>query len=235
VSNELSVLVVGAGGLGSPVLRLLAQAGVAQITVIDDDIVDESNLHRQTLYTSDDVGVSKIERAIRRLRDLSPGLHVRGIEGRFVPGTAMDLLARQDLVVEGADNLATKFLVTDAARLAGVPAVQAGAVRWAGWAFCALPDSACLRCLFEDIPTEQVETCAQAGVAGPVVGVIGGLQAALALRFLRGERPGGELWHFDALRGSLRKSFVRRRSDCLLCAGEIKDLRMERYTAACAA
>jgi molybdopterin/thiamine biosynthesis adenylyltransferase len=217
------------------VLRLLAQAGAAEITIIDDDRVDESNLHRQTLYARDDVGAPKIERAIRKLRELSPGLRVRGIEGRFVPGAAMDLLAGQNLVVEGADNLATKFLVADAAHLAGVPAVQAGAVRWAGWAFCALPDSACLRCLFEDIPTEQVETCAQAGVVGPVVGVIGGLQAALALRYLRGERPGGELWHFDALRGSLRKTSVRRRSDCLLCAGEIKDLRMERYTAACAA
>lgn len=235
MSGELSVLVVGAGGLGSPVLRLLAQAGAAEITIIDDDRVDESNLHRQTLYARDDVGAPKIERAIRKLRELSPGLRVRGIEGRFVPGAAMDLLAGQSLVVEGADNLATKFLVADAARLAGVPAVQAGAVRWAGWAFCALPDSACLRCLFEDIPTERVETCAQAGVVGPVVGVIGGLQAALALRFLRGERPGGELWHFDALRGSLRKTSVRRRSDCLLCAGEIKDLRMERYAAACAA
>jgi adenylyltransferase/sulfurtransferase len=235
VSDELSVLVVGAGGLASPVLRLLARAGTVQITVVDDDTVDESNLHRQTLYTSDDVGASKIERAARKIRDLSPGIRVRGIRGRFVPGTAMDLLASQDLVVEGADNLATKFLVADAARLAGVPAVQAGAVRWAGWAFCALPDSACLRCLFEDIPTGQVETCAQAGVVGPVVGVIGGLQAALALRFLRGERPGGELWHLDALRGSLRKTLVRRRSDCLLCAGEIRDLRTERYTAACAA
>lgn len=235
MSGSRSVLVVGAGGLGSPVLRLLARAGLAEITVIDDDTVDESNLHRQTLYTCDDVGASKIERATRILRDLSPGLRVRGIEGRFVPGTAMDLLAGHDLIVEGADNLATKFLVADAARLAGVPAVQAGAVRWAGWAFCALPDSACLRCLFEDIPGDRVETCAQAGVVGPVVGVIGGLQAALAIRHLQGERTGGELWHYDALRGSLRKTFVRRRRDCLLCAGEIQELRMERYTAACAA
>jgi molybdopterin/thiamine biosynthesis adenylyltransferase len=113
--------------------------------------------------------------------------------------------------------------------------VQAGAVRWAGWAFCALPDSACLRCLFEDIPRDQVETCAEAGVVGPVVGVLGGLEAALVLRLLQGERPGGELWHYDALKGALRKTFVRRRSDCPLCAGEIQDLRMERYTATCAA
>ncbi len=229
------VLVVGAGGLGSPVLRLLAAKGVDQITVIDDDVIDESNLHRQTLYTSGDVGCSKIAQAVRVLRELSPELRVRGVEGRFVPGTAMELLSDHTLVVEGADNLATKFLVADAARLAGLPAVQAGAVRWSGWAFCALPGSACLRCLFEDIPRDQVETCAEAGVVGPVVGVIGGLEAALAFRLLEGERPGGELWHYDALKGALRKTFVRRRSDCPLCAGEIQDLRMERYTAACAA
>ena len=238
MSSAHRVLVVGAGGLGSPVLRLLAAAGgsgVDHITVIDDDMVDESNLHRQTLYSSGDVGRSKIDRAAGVLRDLSPGLSVQTIEGRFVPDTATDLLSDHTLVVEGADNLATKFLVADAARLSGVPAVQAGAVRWAGWALCALPDSACLRCLFEDIPRDRIETCAEAGVVGPVVGVLGGLEAALVLRLLRGERPGGELWHYDALKGALRKTFVRRRSDCPLCAGEIQDLRMERYTAACAA
>ena len=229
------VLVVGAGGLGSPVLRLLAQSGAAEITVIDDDRVDESNLHRQTLYTPDDVGLSKIERAVAVLRQRSPGLSIRAVEGRFVPDMAMELLKDHSLVIEGADNLATKFLVADAARLSAMPAVQAGAVRWAGWAFCALPDSACLRCLFEDIPRDRLETCAEAGVVGPVVGVLGGLEAAFAIRLLQGERPGGELWHYDALKGSLRKTFVRRRSDCPLCAGEIQDLRMERYTAACAA
>jgi molybdopterin/thiamine biosynthesis adenylyltransferase len=235
MSSGHRVLVVGAGGLGSPVLRLLAAKGVEQITVVDDDVVEESNLHRQTLYTSGDVGQSKIERTARVLRELSPDLRVCGIEGRFVPATAMELLSDHSLVVEGADNLATKFLVADAAHLAGVPAVQAGAVRWAGWAFCALPGSACLRCLFEDIPRGRVETCAEAGVAGPVVGVLGGIEAAMALRLLGGERPGGELWHYNALEGALRKTFVRRRSDCPLCAGEIQDLRVERYTAACAA
>jgi molybdopterin/thiamine biosynthesis adenylyltransferase len=139
------------------------------------------------------------------------------------------------MVLEGADNLATKFLVADAAHIARIPAVQAGAVRWAGWAFCAVPGAACLRCLFEDIPSDRIETCAEAGVVGPVVGVLGALQAALAFRLLEGECPQGELWHYDALRGALRKTWVRRRSDCPLCNGEIQDLRVERYTAACAA
>jgi molybdopterin/thiamine biosynthesis adenylyltransferase len=235
MSVESRALVVGAGGLSSPVLRLLAKSTIAHVTLVDDDVVDESNLHRQTLYSDADVGLSKIERAECALRALSPGLSVRLVEGRFVPATAMDLLQGHALVVEGADNLATKFLVADAARIASVAAVQAGAVRWAGWAFCALPDSACLRCLFEDIPRDRIETCAEAGVVGPVVGLLGALQAALAFRLLGGQRPAGELWHYDALRGALRKTFVRRRSDCPLCNGEIQDLRMERYTAACAA
>lgn len=235
MSDAHRVLVVGAGGLSSPVLRLLAGSDVAHITLVDDDTVDESNLHRQTLYSSEDVGRSKIERAAATIRGIAPGLSLRLVEGRFVPGAAMDLLDGHSLVVEGADNLATKFLVADAAHLGGVPAIQAGAVRWAGWAFCALPDSACLRCLFEDIPRDRIETCAEAGVVGPVVGLLGALEAAFVFRLLRGERPGGELWHYDALKGALRKTFVRRRGDCALCAGEIQDLRMERYTAACAA
>jgi len=235
MSAEQRVLVVGAGGLGSPVLRLIGRSGARSVTVVDDDVVEASNLHRQTLYADDDVGRLKTERAAHALRQACPELSVRLVEGRFVPSTALDLLRGHTLVVEGADNLPTKFLVADAARLAGLPAVQAGAVRWAGWAFCALPDSACLRCLFEDIPRDRMETCAEAGVVGPVVGVMGGLQAALVYRLLRGERPRGELWHYEALAGVLRKTFVRRRLDCPLCAGDIKDLQMERYVAACAA
>jgi len=235
MSSGHRVLVVGAGGLGSPVLRLLAQSAVEHVTLVDDDVVEESNLHRQTLFTEKDLGRPKTECAMERLLEASPKLSVSVVDGRFVPSTAMKLLAGHTLVVEGADNLATKFLVADAAHLAEIPAVQAGAVRWNGWAWCALPDSACLRCLFEDLPRDRVETCAEAGVVGPVVGVLGGLQAALVFRLLAGERPGGELWHYHGLEGVLRKAWVRRRSDCPLCTGEIRDLRMERYAAACAA
>ena len=235
MSRHHRALVVGAGGLSSPVLRLLAKSGIGHVTIVDDDLVDESNLHRQTLYTDADVGRSKIERAKAAVLAIRPGLSVDTVEGRFVPDTALSLLSEHTMVLEGADNLATKFLVADAAHIARIPAVQAGAVRWAGWAFCAVPGAACLRCLFEDIPSDRIETCAEAGVVGPVVGVLGALQAALAFRLLEGECPQGELWHYDALRGALRKTWVRRRSDCPLCNGEIQDLRVERYTAACAA
>ncbi len=235
MSSHHRALVVGAGGLSSPVLRLLAKSRIGHVTIVDDDLVDESNLHRQTLYTDADIGRSKIERAKAAVLAIRPALSVDTVEGRFVPDTALSLLSEHTMVLEGADNLATKFLVADAAHIARVPAVQAGAVRWAGWAFCAVPGAACLRCLFEDIPSDRIETCAEAGVVGPVVGALGALQAAFAFRLLEGECPQGELWHYDALRGALRKTWVRRRSDCPLCNGEIQDLRVERYTAACAA
>jgi adenylyltransferase/sulfurtransferase len=229
------VLVVGVGGLGSPVLRVLATRPGIRLTLVDDDVVEESNLHRQTLYGPNDVGRPKTERAAAVVRSIAPDAEIEVVEGRFVPATALELLRGHSVVVEGADNLATKFLVADAAHLAGSPAIHAGAVRWAGWALCSLPGEACLRCVFEDIPRDRVETCAEAGVLGPVVGVLGALQAAFALRLLEGEQPAGELWHYDALRGALRKTSVLRRHDCALCNDEIQDLRTERYTAACAA
>lgn len=236
------ILMVGAGGLGSPAALALARSGVAAVTVVDDDRVDASNLQRQVLFDAEDVGASKPERAAQRLREEARRagyeMAAQSVEGRFVPHTAMDLLRGHDLVLEGADNFATKFLVADAARLAGVPAVQAGAVRWSGWAMATLPgDGPCMRCVFEDIPADRVDTCAEAGVVGPVVGAMGALEAALAVRVLQGDDSvKGELWSYRALEGALRRRRIRRRARCPLCTGEIQDLRVERYQApSCAA
>jgi molybdopterin-synthase adenylyltransferase len=236
------ILIVGAGGLGSPAARVLARSGVDHITVVDDDQVERSNLHRQTLFEEGDVGAPKAPAAARRLeaeaREAGFATVVRAVQGRFVPHTAMDLLQGHDMVVEGADNFATKFLVADASRLAGAPAVQAGAVRWNGWALAtAARSGACLRCIFEDVPADRTDTCAEAGVVGPVVGAMGALQAALALRILEGDaRMGGELWSYRALEGSLRRRRMRPRPGCPLCEGRIRDLRAERYAApSCAA
>jgi adenylyltransferase/sulfurtransferase len=148
-----------------------------------------------------------------------------------LPDGARALVAGHDLVVEGADNFATKFLACDAAQLARVPVVQAGAVRWSGWALATVPGrSACLRCVFEDIPRDRVETCAEAGVIGPVVGVLGALQAALAVRLSAGDPDAaGELWSYRGLEGALRASRVAPRAGCPACAGEIRELTVERY------
>lgn len=212
---DARVLLVGAGGLGSPAALVLARSGVRALTLIDDDRVDESNLHRQVLYGDEDVGRDKVERAAVRLE--REGATVEVIRGRLLPSDAEELVSRFDLVVEGADNFATKFLACDACQLAGVPLVSAGAVRWAGWALASIPgQSACVRCVFEDIPRDRVETCAQAGVVGPVVGVLGGLQAALGIRLLSGDAgAAGELWSYRALAADpLRASRVRPRAGC---------------------
>ncbi len=227
------VLVIGAGGLGSAVISTLVRSGVDRLTVIEDDVVELSNLHRQTLYADSDVGASKLD-ALAHNEQLR-GVALELIEGRCLPDNALALCEQHDVIIEGTDNLASKFLVADAAAIARRPVVQAGAVRWTGWAFCAVPGSSCLRCLFEDIPRDRLETCAEAGVVGPVLGVLGGLQAAMALRLLEAEPPLGELWHYDGLAGVLRRTSVDRRADCPLCKGEIEDLRVERYTASCAA
>jgi len=231
---EARVLLVGAGGLGSPAAIVLARSGVKHLTLIDDDRVDLTNLHRQVLYDEADVGHDKVERAAARLAsEAAADVQIATIRGRLLPDLAVDLVSGFDLVVEGADNFATKFLASDACQIAGVPLVSAGAVRWSGWTMATLPGkSACLRCVFEDIPTDRVETCAEAGVVGPLVGLIGALEASLALRLLLGdERAAGELWSYRALESEpLRASRVRPRAGCPSCAGGITPpLTMERY------
>ena len=238
---QARVLLVGAGGLGCAAARVLIESGLGSLTILDDDLVDLSNLHRQTLYRESDVGTSKAALAAERLRALSPTEQPSTVvarEIRIVPENARNLLNGFDLVLEGADNFATKFLVADACALTGVPLVQAGAVRWVGWALASVPRrSACLRCVFEDVPRGEQDTCADAGVVGPVVGAMGALQAALALRLLSGDATAaGELWNYAALPGALRRRTVPRQARCQLCRGEITDLELSRYAPAeCAA
>jgi len=236
--QERGVLVVGAGGLSCPVLSVLARSGVTRFTVVDDDRVELGNLHRQTLFEESDVGRSKAEAAAERLRAIAPRpgeLRVECVLDRVVPDNALTLFREHALVVEGSDNFATKFLACDAAKLAGVPIVQAGAVRFHGWALGVLPEgSACVRCVFEDIPRGQPETCSLAGVLGPVVGVLGALEAAIAIELLLGRtRAAGVLWSYDALAGGLRRRRVRPRRDCALCGGQVRELSLERYLGAC--
>jgi adenylyltransferase/sulfurtransferase len=228
--RDARVLFIGVGGLGSPAAQVLARSGLGRATLVDDDCVELSNLHRQILFEEGDVGASKTQRAAERLE--RAGVRVDRVEGRFVPGNALELIAGHDAIIEGADNFATKFLACDAAALAGVPIVQAGAVRWVGWALGGVPGrSACLRCVFEDIPRDRAETCAEAGVIGPVVGAVGAIQAALCVRLLLGdEQAAGELWSYEGLAGAVRARRVRRRAACATCSGEFAVLDEQRYS-----
>jgi len=231
------VLLIGAGGLGSPVATLLARAGVGYLEILDDDIVELSNLQRQTLYDERCAGQSKAECAAEQLRReaaLAGHAHTEVVarELRLHPDVALELIGGFDLVVEGSDNYPTKFLTADACTLARVRSVQAGAVRWVGWSLGNVPGhTACLRCAFEDIPPGPDQGCSTAGVVGPVVGVVGALQAATSLQLLTGQdRAAGVIHHYRALHGSLRKRRLTRRAGCALCSGEITHLTPARYT-----
>ncbi|MEY4579753.1 MAG: hypothetical protein RL701_4456 [Pseudomonadota bacterium] len=233
------VLLVGAGGLGSPAGTLLARAGVGGIDVLDDDSVELSNLQRQTLYDETHVGQSKAQSAVMQLQRAAQaaghaGARMNAREERLTPENALALVREFDLVVEGSDNYATKFLTADACAIARIPCVQAAAVRWVGWALGTWPgQSACLRCVFEDIPEGPDRGCATAGVIGPVVGVLGAVQAAIALRMLSNTdtavRAAGVLHHYRALPGALRQSRVTRSPTCPTCNGEITQLDRARY------
>lgn len=201
------VLVVGAGGLGSPVLQYLAGAGVGSITVIDHDTLDPSNLHRQPLYSIDDAGRAKTELAVAALAKLNPQVRVVARTERFGPANALELVADHDLTVDCSDNFRTKFLVNDAAVLAARPAVFASVYQYEGQLQVYKPDRehACLRCLWPEATADGVVgNCAEAGVLGPVPGALGAMQATLALEILLGigTQLRGEVLLFDFQRFS---------------------------------
>jgi sulfur-carrier protein adenylyltransferase/sulfurtransferase len=187
------VLVIGAGGLGVPVLQYLAAAGVGHITVVDGDVVEASNLHRQPLYEIADVGQPKAVVAASRLARMNRELDCEAVADHAGAGNVDSLVAACDLVIECTDNLRSKFLVNDAAVRAGRPAVFASVYQYEGQlqAWLPEPDWPCLRCLWPDAPRDGlVGNCAEAGVLGPVPGTLGVMQAMLALQVLLGLRPG---------------------------------------------
>ncbi len=212
------VLVIGAGGLGVPVLNYLAGAGVGTIGIAESDTLDASNLHRQPLYALSDVGQPKAQLAAQRLRTLNPEVHVH-THARIDARNALQLLAQYDLVVECSDNFATKFLVNDAAVKAGKPAIFASVYQYEGQlqVYRAESDSACLRCLWPDATRDGlVGNCAEAGVLGPVPGVLGTLQALEALKLLL-NLPGqlrNEMVLIDLLTLDQRKLRTPPRADC---------------------
>lgn len=231
-ASAVRVLVVGVGGLGCPAALAFARAGVGALGLVDDDVVDVSNLHRQILFEDADVGRSKVPAAAARLEVLAPSLRIELHETRLLPGNAVSLVGRYDLVVEGSDNFATKFLAADACAIAKKPIVHAAAVRWHGTALAVGPAGRpCYRCLFEDVPLEDAPNCAEAGVVGPMVGVVAAAQVDLALSIVAGEDVFGELVTFDGKSFELRRRPIPRRASCPLCGDDIRirDIEASRY------
>jgi molybdopterin/thiamine biosynthesis adenylyltransferase len=216
------VLVVGVGGIGSPAALALARAGVGELGLVDPDVVEPSNLHRQPLYDDADVGCPKADVAAERLTAEAPRLRVHAWRERFPAAASAAALPGFDVVVDGTDSIAAKFAVNDAAVAAGVPLVHAGVLGFRAQLFTVLPGaSACYRCLFEEAPPPgDVPSCRDAGILGPTAALAGALAAAEALRIAGGS---GAAWAnrllvLDAWTGRHRGVPLARRPGCTTCA-----------------
>jgi adenylyltransferase/sulfurtransferase len=214
------VLVVGAGGLGSPAALYLAGAGVGQLGLIDDQQVELSNLHRQILHDAQDLGHSKVESAAARLARLNPEVTTEPIRAALGPDNIAGLLARYDIVVDGSDNFETKFLINDACVVLERAFVHGAVARWGGQLFTFAPGQPCLRCLFrEPPPPGVVESCEEAGIVGPVAGAVGSLMATEVIKLVVG--AGAPLWgrllQLDALGGVVRETQFPRDPRCPVC------------------
>ncbi len=214
------VLVVGAGGLGSPTLIYLAVAGVGRLGMADDDVVSLSNLNRQILYTPEDVGQGKVRRAAKRIRALNPDVEVVPHELRVLPTTGADLIQQYDLVIDASDNLATKDLLNELCVQAGIPFVWGAVQRFEGQMSITLPEHACRRCIFPTTPEPGTyPTPAELGVLGATAGVIGTLEAMEAIKILLdiGEPLADRLLLWDGMGQTFDVIQVQRNPDCPIC------------------
>src|SRR6202171_2998206 len=219
------VLCIGAGGLGSPAALYLAAAGVGKIGIVDFDDVDLSNLQRQILHGTKDIGRSKLESARDRLRDANPNIEVDLHECRFSSENASELVARYDLVVDGSDNFPTRYLSNDVCVFARRPNIYGSIFRFDGQSTVFAPHlgGPCYRCLFPEPPAPgTIPNCAEAGVLGVLPGIIGMVQAIEAIKLILGvgETLVGRLLHFDALKMKFREFNVRRDPHCPVCGAQ---------------
>jgi len=219
--KQAKVLCIGAGGLGSPLALYLAAAGVGKLGIVDFDVVDYTNLQRQVMHGTSNVGRSKLESARERLEDINPYIEVETYETRLTSQNALDILRDYDIVADGTDNFPTRYLVNDACVLLGKPNVYGSIFRFEGQAsvFYA-PQGPCYRCLYpEPPPPGLVPSCAEGGVLGVLPGVVGCLQAMEAIKLIvgKGQPLIGRLLLFDALGMKFRELKLRKNLDCPIC------------------
>ncbi|MEM8580664.1 MAG: molybdopterin-synthase adenylyltransferase MoeB, partial [Pseudomonadota bacterium] len=220
--KDARVLIVGAGGLGSPALLYLAASGVGTIGVIDDDTVSLSNLQRQVIHTDDRSGMPKVFSAEISMKALNPHIEVRPYNRRLTEEIAEDLFADYDLILDGNDNFETRALVNRAAVATGKPLISGAIAQWEGQIslFDPVRGAPCYNCIFPEAPADGLApSCAEAGVAGPLPGVIGTMMALEAIKELSqaGQGLSGRMLLYDALNGETRTVKLKRRADCEVC------------------
>jgi molybdopterin/thiamine biosynthesis adenylyltransferase len=236
---ESKVLIVGAGGLGSPAALYLAAAGVGRIGIADSDRVDLSNLQRQVIHSTKSLGMPKAESAKETIQALNPEVEVTTIEERLDSGNALKILKGWDFVIDGSDNFPTKFLINDACVLKDIPFSHAGVLRFIGMTTTVIPHRGpCYRCLIKEAPPPgAVPTCQEAGVLGTVPGVMGAIQATEAIKFLigAGNLLVGRVLYFDALNLRFDQFELKRNPRCPSCGDKplIRDLSQVDYGTFC--
>ncbi len=219
---DASVLLIGAGGLGSPAAVYLAAAGVGRIGIVDFDVVDTSNLQRQIIHRLDDVDKPKVESAARTIAQLNPDVRVIGHRTQLTSQNALNVISQYDIVINGSDNFPTRYLVNDACVLLRKPLVDASVLRFEGQltVFDTTKGGPCYRCLYPDPPPPgEVPSCAEGGVLGVLPGIIGSLQALEAIKLILGQGDSlvGRLVQFDALDGEFREMRITKNKDCPVC------------------
>jgi len=224
--KQSKVLVIGAGGLGSPVLLYLAAAGVGTIGVVDDDEVDGSNLQRQVIHSDEKIGMPKVHSAAQTMRALNPFVEVRPYARRLGEEDVGPLFADYDVIIDGTDNFATRYLVNRAAVAAGKPLISGAITQWEGQlsVFDPAHDGPCYQCVFPEAPAAGLApSCSEAGVVGPLPGVIGTMMALEAVKLIAGAGHvlRGEMLIYDGLWGESRKIGVKRRADCPVCGAGV--------------
>ncbi len=225
------MLCLGAGGLGSPVALYLAAAGVGTLGIIDDDVVDSSNLQRQILHATDRVGTPKVESAQKTIRGLNPDVKVVPYKSRLTSENVMDIIKDYDVIIDGVDNFPTRYLLNDASLKLGKPVVHASIYRFEGQLTCFIPRvGPCYRCLYpQPPPPDMAPSCQEAGVLGVLPGVVGVLQATEAIKIALGigTTLAGRLVMYDALGTKFREMKVRRDPACPTCGTGVDPAKIE--------
>ena len=218
---DSKVLIIGAGGLGAPIALYLAAAGIGTIGIADADTVDLSNLQRQVIHFTPDIGKPKVISAKEKIEAINPDVQVRTYHEWISAANIMAIIKEYDFVVDGTDNFAAKFLINDACVLAGKPYSHGGILQFVGQTITVLPGhSTCYRCIFPTPPPKDaIPTCSQTGVIGVLPGVIGSIQATEAIKFLlgKGELLVGRILMYDALGMKFRDVAINRNPNCPVC------------------